>query len=53
MAAPYDSTGSIRLKGWGTFIIRVKTEFKFYKLRNGKSLKIIIETKEATDLENL
>ncbi|MCF6442477.1 hypothetical protein L1077_23900 [Pseudoalteromonas luteoviolacea] len=51
IAAPYGFTCAIRLKGRDAFIIRSKTGVEYYEVRNGKALKIIVETNEVADLD--
>ncbi|KZN61960.1 hypothetical protein N473_20675 [Pseudoalteromonas luteoviolacea CPMOR-1] len=51
VVAPYGAIDAIRIKNKNAFIIRTATGFEYYELLNGKSLKILVETHEKTDLD--
>ncbi|KID56974.1 hypothetical protein JF50_13960 [Pseudoalteromonas luteoviolacea] len=51
VVAPYGAIDAIRIKNKNAFIIRTATGFEYYELLNGKSLKILVETHEETDLD--
>lgn len=51
VVSPYGAIDAIRIKNKNAFIIRTATGFEYYELLNGKSLKILVETHEETDLD--